>query len=141
MRRALLLAALLLGCGPGERSFEQPLVLGGEEVAPDVLNLGEIVYMQRCRGCHGQHGRGDGQYASSMQPRPADLTRGEYPRIGATGGALPTDEQLRRVVVEGIDGTNMAPQGLDGAPLEAVVAYVKTLAPVWRERRPDQLVQ
>lgn len=137
--RVAALVLALIGCEPGERSFEAPLVLGGQEVAPDVLNLGEVVYMQRCRGCHGQHGRGDGQYASSMDPRPADLTRGEYPRLGATGGALPTDAQLRRAIVEGIDGTNMAPQGLEGAPLDAVVAYVKTLAPVWRRER--QLVQ
>lgn len=141
MRRAALIALLLLGCGPGERSFEAPLVLGGEEVAPEVLSFGEIVYMQRCRRCHGQHGRGDGQYASSMDPRPADLTTGRYPgTTGAADGALPTDEQLRRVITEGIDGTGMAPQDLEGEPLDAVIAYLKTLAPVWREA-PDHDVQ
>ena len=135
MTRALALTLLLAGCEPGPRTFEAPLVLGGVSVPAERLNLGEVVYMQRCRGCHGQYGRGDGQYASSMQPRPADLTRGEYPRLGASGGALPTDAQLRDAIVRGVDGTNMGPQPLTGEPLEAVIAYVKTLAPVWREAR------
>ena len=130
---AVALVLVLSGCEDGPRTFEAPLVLGGVEVAPDVLNLGEMVYMQRCRGCHGQHGRGDGQYASSMDPRPADLTAGEYPRLGATGGELPSDEAIRRAITEGIEGTDMTPQPVDGSPLTAVVAYIKTLAPVWRQ--------
>ncbi|HEY8432104.1 MAG TPA: cytochrome c [Sandaracinaceae bacterium] len=128
----LSLAFALAACGEGRRSFEQPLVLGGQRVSPDVLNRGEFVYMQRCRQCHGPRGRGDGPYASSLDPRPADLTRGEYPRIGATGGTLPSDEALARVIREGIEGTSMGPQHLEGENLEAVVQYLKTLSPAWR---------
>jgi mono/diheme cytochrome c family protein len=129
----LALAALLAAaCGSGERSFEAPVVLGGTEVPPEVLNRGELVYMRHCRGCHGARGRGDGRYASSMSPRPADLTAGEYPRLGATGGELPTDEALRRAIVEGLEGTGMTPQPIEGENLEAVVQYVKTLSPAWR---------
>src|SRR5690606_16186783 len=98
----------------------------------EVLNRGEFVYMQRCRQCHGQSGRGDGPYAISLDPRPADLTRGEYPRLGATGGALPSDEAIARVIREGIEGTSMGPQHVEGEDLEAVVHYLKTLAPAWR---------
>ncbi len=137
MRRALLLALALSACGEGRRSFEEPLVLGGETVAPEVLNRGEFVYMQRCRGCHGQHGAGDGPYASSLATRPADLTRGEYPRLGATGGALPSDDALERVIREGIEGTPMGPQHVEGEDLEAVVQYLKTLAPAWRAGAQD----
>jgi len=128
----LLAIGLGLGCGSGERSFEQPMTLGGAEIAPDVLNLGEIVYMQRCRGCHGQHGAGDGHYGSTMDPRPADLTTGAYPRT-VEGDDLPSDEALRRTITEGIEGTDMGPQPVEGAALEAVLQYIKTLAPVWRE--------
>jgi mono/diheme cytochrome c family protein len=131
-----LLLVSLAGCGDGHRSFEAPLVLGGREVAPDVLNRGEFVYMQRCRGCHGQHGRGNGTYASSLPIRPADLTRGVYPRL-AEGGALPSDDALKRAVRQGIEGTPMGPQPVEGEDLEAVVQYVKTLAPVWREASQD----
>lgn len=128
-----MMAALgLLACEPGERSFEAPVELGGVAIGPDVLNRGEMVYMRVCRGCHGPTGRGDGPYAASMEPRPADLTRGLYPRLGVAEGELPTDAQLRRAIVEGIEGTPMRPQRLDGEDLEGVLQYMKTLAPVWR---------
>ncbi len=127
------LALALAGCEPEPRSFEEPLVLGGTEVAPEVLNLGEVVFQHRCRGCHGERGAGDGQYAAGMEPRPANLTLGVYPRTAEAGARLPTDAALRRAVVEGIEGTEMGPQPLEGDPLEAVLQYIKTLAPVWRD--------
>lgn len=134
VRRVVLLGVALglLACEPGARTFEAPVELGGVPVAPEVLNRGEMVYMRVCRGCHGPAGRGDGPYAASMEPRPADLTRGLYPRIGVPPGELPSDAQLRRVIVEGIEGTPMGPQRLDGEDLEGVLQYTKTLAPVWR---------
>ena len=128
---ALALVALL-GCEEEPRSFEEPLVLGGAEIAPEVLNFGEIVFERRCSGCHGERGAGDGQYAASMDPRPANLTLGVYARAGQSGTELPTDAALRRVIVEGVEGTDMGPQPLEGAALEAVLQYIKTLAPVWR---------
>lgn len=128
------LVLALGGCGRGARTFEEPVTLGGREIAPELLNRGEFAYMRHCRGCHGPSGRGDGPYAGSLPTRPSDLTRGEYPRTGATDGVLPTDAQLRRVLVEGIEGTPMGPQGLGAEELEAVVSYLKTLAPAWRRR-------
>jgi len=135
-RAAVVVGLALLGCGSGERSFEAPMTLGGEEVSADVLNFGELVYMQRCRGCHGQHGEGDGPYGSAMDPRPADLTRGVYRHLE---GERPSDAELERVITEGIDGTGMTAIDLEGEPLNAVIQYIKTLAPrTWRD---DQRVQ
>ena len=114
MRAIFTIVALslsLVACGDGKRAFEEPMVLGGVEVSPEVLNRGEFAYIRYCRGCHGQTGAGDGPYAVSLDPRPADLTRGEYPRLGATGGELPSDEALERVIMEGIEGTAMTPLG------------------------------
>lgn len=128
--RALALV-LLLAC-EGERSFEEPVVLGGERVSPEVLNRGELLYMRYCRGCHGQEGRGDGPYASSLAVRPADLTNGRYPRL-AEEGALPTDEAIEEAIVDGIAGTPMPGTPVRAEELEALVAYVKVLAPRWRE--------
>ena len=126
--------AISLGaCGSGERSFEAPVVLGGREIAPDVLNRGELLYMRHCRGCHGPEGRGNGRYAASLDAPPADLSSGDYPRLGATGGELPSDAALRQLITEGIEGTAMAPIPLSDENLDAVVHYVKTLAPAWRE--------
>jgi protein SCO1 len=126
---------LLVACD-GTQSFEQPVELGGVTVQPDVLNRGEFGYMRYCRGCHGQHGHADGPYASTLTPRPRDLTLGEYPRLGATGGDLPTDAQLHRLIREGIPGTGMGPLPMADEDREAIVQYIKTLAPVWR-RRPQ----
>ncbi len=141
MRPLALLALVALSCGEGRRSFEEPLVLGGARIAPEVLSRGEFVYAQRCRGCHGARGAGDGPYASSLAARPADLTSGEYPRLGATAGALPSDEALARAIRDGIAGTPMGPQHVEGEDLDAVVQYIKTLAPVWRRPVAPQDVQ
>ncbi len=140
MTRVLALSLAL--CAPaacsGKRSFEAPVLLGGRSVPAGVLNRGELVYMRACRGCHGQRGRGDGPYASTACVRPRDLTAGRYPRTAPQGG-LPSDEALHRIVREGIEGTPMRPQRLSDPDREAVVQYVKTLAPIWRA--PPQLVQ
>ncbi len=120
----ILAGAALAACGSGERSFEAPVTLNGREVAPDVLNAGEFVYMQRCRGCHGPEGRGDGRYASSMDPAPADLTRGAYRRLPES----PSDAQIGALLRDGIEGTAMGPQGVPEAQMDAIVQYVRWLA-------------
>lgn len=134
MRELVLLSLALLafGCGDGKRSFEAPVVLGGQEVAPEVLNHGEFAYARYCRSCHGPTGKGDGPYAASLTPPPADLTTGEYPRMGAVGGELPSDEDIARIIIEGVEGTAMVPQGVSERDRDALVQYLKTLAPAWR---------
>jgi mono/diheme cytochrome c family protein len=128
--RALALVLVLAGCGQGARTFEEPLVLGGRTVEPDVLNRGEFAYMRHCRGCHGQIGRGDGPYASSLPTRPTDLTLGQYAQAGP---GLPSDEALARVIRDGAGA--MPAQPVAPSELDPLVQYVKTLAPIWREPR------
>ena len=43
------------------------------------------------------------------------------------------DEGSAALIVEGIEGTGMGPQAVRGEDLEAIVQYVKTLSPRWRE--------
>ena len=126
-----LCAVGLVACGSGKRSFEAPVELNGQTVAPEVLNRGELVYMQHGRGCHGQRGRGDGPYARSLRPPPRDLTTGEYRHLESP----PTDAALRAVITQGIEGTGMRAQRVEGESLTAVVAYTRWLA------LPDQRVQ
>lgn len=122
---------LVLACGPGRRTFEAPLELNGVTVAPEVLNRGEMAYMRYCRGCHGQTGQGDGPYSSSMEPRPADLTMGQYRTMG--DGELPSDAELMRLLEEGIDGTAMRAIAMTPEDRNAVVQYIKTLSSRWTD--------
>ncbi|MGE0790617.1 MAG: cytochrome c [Sandaracinaceae bacterium] len=119
---------MAIACGEGERSFEAPVEVAGAEVSADTMNLGEFVYVQRCRRCHGLRGAGDGPYASSLRPPPADLSAGSYPRLAPRGG-VPDRSELARVIRDGIDGTAMEPQELTREELDALVRYVLWLVP------------
>ena len=57
-----LLAMGLVACG--EEGFDEPMVLGGQEVSADVLNLGKETYVLYCRACHGMNGDGNGPSGS-----------------------------------------------------------------------------
>lgn len=124
MRRLALFALLLLGCD-GERSFEAPVTLAGREVSADTLNTGEFVYMQRCKGCHGMDGHGGGPYASSMDPRPANLTTGTYAHLE---GDPPSDDAFRALLENGLEGSPMGPQNVPEDQMDPVIQYVRWLA-------------
>jgi mono/diheme cytochrome c family protein len=51
------------------QKLENPL-----EKSDRVLNAGNQIFSQLCQVCHGKSGAGDGPTASSLQPKPADLT-------------------------------------------------------------------
>ena len=46
---------------------------------------GQVLFAENCAQCHGATGQGDGPWATSFSPRPADLTQltenGEFPRV------------------------------------------------------------
>src|SRR3972149_3801251 len=43
---------------------------------PDLRGLGKRVYGTQCAACHGVTGRGDGEAAYLLYPKPRDLTTG-----------------------------------------------------------------
>ena len=50
---------------------------------------GAALYQQRCASCHGKTGRGDGEYAGLLNPRPRDFTSGRFKFVSIGGqGAL-----------------------------------------------------
>jgi DMSO reductase family type II enzyme heme b subunit len=101
------------------------------------LELGRRVYDQKCALCHGATGRGDGPAAELLVPRPRDFTAGKY-KIRSTAGPLATDQDLFRIVTEGMPGTSMPPwRVLSEKERWAVVAYLKAFAPAYREARLD----
>ncbi|HWE35603.1 MAG TPA: cytochrome c [Isosphaeraceae bacterium] len=118
------LLALLAGGLLGYSWFRAKPGPPPKEIEGDALLVeGREVFLDRCASCHGNAGRGDGPIAASLAgPKPRDLTRTPW-KHGETV------EQVRRVVVEGVQGTSMPGWQLLGPEkIRAVTAYVYYLA-------------
>lgn len=50
-------------------------LLGLQACAPTSPQTGKTIYADKCAVCHGANGKGDGELASRLDTRPADLTR------------------------------------------------------------------
>ncbi len=75
---------------------------------------GRLLFLQYCATCHGDEGKGDGQNASNLDPKPADLTASKT----ASDAAL-----VRRVITQGSAAIGRSP-----------------LSPPWgRNLRPQQI--
>ncbi|HEV2752167.1 MAG TPA: c-type cytochrome [Gemmatimonadales bacterium] len=107
----------------------------GADLGHDV-SLGRRVYAQRCAVCHGPDGRGNGPAAPSLIPRPRDFTAGQFKYKSTAAGRPPTDADLVHVVANGLPASAMPywRDILDTAALHAVVAYVKSMSPVFGGR-------
>ncbi|BDG08472.1 c-type cytochrome [Anaeromyxobacter paludicola] len=144
LRRALaaLAAVLVTGCERDlPRRFSAPVTLGGVNVPPGRLEAGERAYLRYCRNCHGLEGDGRGPMGVHLSPPPRDLRLGIVKFASVPAGALPTDQDLARIVRSGLRGTAMlAWYGVSDRELADLVQYVKTYAPRWREEEPGEPV-
>jgi mono/diheme cytochrome c family protein/thiol-disulfide isomerase/thioredoxin len=87
------------------------------------LKRGRLLYQTTCRNCHGDEGRGDGDAVARMNPPPRDFAEGPW-KFGTSPDAV------RKVIRDGVPGTAMpASPSLGDADLDALTAYVLTLAP------------
>jgi len=105
---------------------------------PQTLKLverGREVYMQRCVGCHGEQGDGNGPAAAFLQPRPRDFTLPAFKFRTTPSGALPTDGDLFRTITRGVRWTAMPTwHELHEKDRLAVIQFIKTFAPdFWKE--------
>jgi mono/diheme cytochrome c family protein len=138
------LAALALaGCkGYAPAGFAQPMKLGGREVPAETLAHGERAYMLYCRSCHGDKGDGKGPAAKGLRPPPRDFTQGTFKFAAVPGGTLPNDEDLVRIVTAGLHGTAMlAWDDIPAPDLQAIIQYLKTLSPRWKEEEPGEAIR
>lgn len=105
------------------------------------LTRGKTLYDRWCAGCHGETGDGSGYAAAFMLPRPRDFTRGVYQIRTTASGELPSDDDLRHVIDEGMPGTAMPGWRTLLSPDErdAVVAYVKSFSRFFEGARPEPL--
>jgi mono/diheme cytochrome c family protein len=96
--------------------------------SPQLLAEGKQLYAQQCAACHGATGRGDGEAAYLLYPKPRDFVAANY-RLVSTWDRVPTDQDLFDTVTRGMPGSAMPSWGhLTNAQRWAVVYYVKSLA-------------
>ena len=100
---------------------------------------GKVVYDLWCAECHGVNGAGDGPAAASMLPRPRDFTQARY-QIRRTGsGQLPTDDDIRAAIRDGLPGTTMPGwPNLSARETEDVIAYLKSFSRFFGMGDPPQ---
>ncbi len=87
------------------------------------------LYRQHCVHCHGINGDGRGPTALFLNPYPRDYRQGVFKFKSTYTSARPTEEDLHRIMVNGIPGTAMPSFSLlPEAEIEALVEYVKYLS-------------
>lgn len=126
------------GCESGPPAFTGPRTLKrvGEDpltVEAEALNHGQKLFNRYCATCHGYEGRGDGGGAKNLDPKPRDFHAAEFLYASAGKGELPTDNDLRTTIREGVVNRGMpAWGGLRSEDLDALVSYIKTFSPRWQ---------
>lgn len=88
-----------------------PLAAQQHNLSPADLESGARLYNANCFACHGQNG----DLVAGV-----DLRRGFFRHVS-------TDDDLAKVVLNGIPGTAMPPNRLTPQELQGVVAYVRSL--------------
>lgn len=101
------------------------MMLGGiNSFAAGDSAKGKESYNQICAMCHGDTGKGDGVAAASLDPKPRDLSSGEYV-------STLTDEHIFKVIKEGgesVGKSNLMPAWgavLSDDKIWDVIAYLR----------------
>ncbi|HYO24305.1 MAG TPA: cytochrome c [Lacipirellulaceae bacterium] len=103
------------------------LAAGPAWTGPDDVTHG--LYRRHCVHCHGISGDGRGPTAMFLDPYPRDYRKGIFKFKSTYGAEKPTNEDLTRIVKNGIPGTSMPSFAVLPEPeVEALVEYVKYLA-------------
>ena len=107
--------------------------LGAQSAPP-----GKVTYDRWCAECHGETGAGDGSAAAYMLPRPRDFTKGVYQIRTTASGELPTRDDLRRVIDEGMPGTAMPgwKGKLSERERDAVIEHLESFSRFFQGERP-----
>jgi cbb3-type cytochrome c oxidase subunit III len=112
-------------------------------MTPD-QEAGKKVYDKWCSHCHGEDGAGDGPAADFFMPKPRDFTYGLF-KIRSTGsGELPTDDDLVRIISNGMPGTGMPNwnETLSEEQIRQAAQYVKTFSSKFaRQKEPPKVIK
>ena len=88
------------------------------------IAAGKQLYEKNCASCHGKTGAGDGAMGAELNPKPSNLSDGEW-KHGSTDGEIYT------VIKDGVKGTGMKAfnSKLATKDIWNVVNYVRSLSP------------
>jgi mono/diheme cytochrome c family protein len=88
------------------------------------------LYRKHCLHCHGVSGAGDGPTSTFLYPRPRDYRMGIFKFTSTSTGAMPTRDDLRKTVRNGVHGTSMPAFEplMNDAEIEQVLDYMTFLA-------------
>ena len=102
----------------------------GPDVGTDAQReSGKTLYLKYCVQCHGEKGDGNGDATQHLYPRPRDFTTGKFKVRTTPNGALPTHEDLVKIIRVGMPYTSMpAWPGLTDDEVSNLAYYVKTFS-------------
>lgn len=93
---------------------------------------GKVVFDTNCMTCHGPIGKGDGPLSAALNPKPRDLSTGQFKFDADGDGTAGGDKDLENVIKQGAMAFGgsplMAPwPALSEADVANLVAYIRTL--------------
>jgi mono/diheme cytochrome c family protein len=94
------------------------------------VEQGRPVYQRHCADCHGAEGRGDGQQAISLSPRPGNLFSAQT--------SAKSEQELLKIIAKGRPRTAMTgwQDRLSGEEQAAVLEYIRSLVTFTRSGTP-----
>ena len=104
-------------------------VASGQDLGTeDQLRNGKALYDSKCAHCHGAEGDAVSIATAYLRPTPRDFASGQYKFRTTGSGELPTTEDIKRSIREGMPYTSMPPwEGiLSESEIEALAYYLKT---------------
>jgi mono/diheme cytochrome c family protein len=108
---------------------QQRLDLAAGAAYSDEVGVSHGLYRKHCVHCHGITGDGRGPTARFLNPYPRDYRQGLFKFKNTYNPAKPTDEDLLRVMMNGVPGTAMPSFSLlPNSEVESLIEYVKYLA-------------
>ncbi len=134
-------ALLMASCGSREEvDTSRPADFGFQRSVQTTLEEeGRVAYERYCVGCHGVKGDGLGPAAGFLHPKPRSFVEADFKFSWTRAGQLPTDDDLRRSIKEGLRGSAMPPWDLlPDRTVDALIAYIKTFSTKWSERGPGK---
>ena len=114
----------------GAALLAAPLAAQVDRGTEEQRAAGKVVYDKYCGQCHGDEGDGNGHATLRVKPKPRDFTSGKYKFRTTPNGLLPTDDDLRRAIENGLPYTSMPGwPNLSNAEVQNVIYYIKAFSP------------